>query len=166
LNVVPFGGAAEAFMRRRTKLFLTLGAAVLVAGGALAWYVWSASALDRRLVGRWDGQVRINVSFSIGPGQAVPPMSVSETVQSVVKAEFRPDGTYTWSQESQGGTISNRFSVPNESAPGRWEVVARQGNKLRLRIHCGLVDFDFNGLDSFLMTSELGFTGPFQRSAQ
>jgi hypothetical protein len=89
---------------------------------------WASPALEKRLLGSWEGsgQVSGDLSFDIPPGQKVPSGRAAQRVTTccAVRAEFGADGTYTWEERHQGDGIAMWFSLPKEGDPhaGRWSA--------------------------------------------
>jgi outer membrane lipoprotein-sorting protein len=130
-----------------------------------------SSALEKRLLGSWEGSGKVSGELSIAPAKDVPGGTSSVTTTCTVQAEFKPDGTYTWKEQHQGGVISMNFWVPKEDAsPARWEVVVAQGNKLTVRVHSREVVFDFQGDNAFTMnlpeSAKASGTITFRRSSK
>jgi hypothetical protein len=143
-------------MRRRAKLLLFLLALVGTGVGVTVWLVWfrpsTASALEKRLPGTWEGSGKVSGEMSIDPAPGVPGGTATVDTTCTVQAEFKADGTYTWKERHQGDVISMNFWVPKEDdPPARWEVLGAQGNQLKVRIHSGEVVFDFQDENAFTM---------------
>ena len=160
-------------MRQRARLLLPIATLLLIGVGVVVWLVWRppwvASALEKHLLGSWEGCGQVSGEMSLTPAQGVPGGTASVTTTCTVQAEFKPDGTYTWKEQHQGDGISMSFWVPKEDAsPARWEVVGAQGNELTVRIHSGEVVFRFQDKDAFTMTlpesAEASGTITFRRS--
>jgi hypothetical protein len=162
-------------MQQRMKPLLLIATVLLVGVGVAVWLVWRppwmSSALEKRLLGSWEGSGTVSGELSIAPGNGVPGGTSSVTTTCTVQAEFKPDGTYTWKEQHQGEGISMNFWVPKEDAsPARWEVLGAQGNKLTVRIHSGEVVFDFQGDSAFTMnlpgSAKASGTIAFRRSSK
>jgi REP element-mobilizing transposase RayT len=142
-------------MQQRMKPLLLIATLLLLGVGMAVWLIWWppwTSALEKRLLGSWEGSGKVLGELSIAPGKGVPGGTFSVSTTCTVQAEFKPDGTYTWKEQHQGDGISMNFWVPKEDAsPARWEVVGAQGNKLTVRLHSGEVVFDFQGANAFAM---------------
>jgi hypothetical protein len=152
-------------MQRRPKLLVLFATLALIAVAVTAWLVWFppwATALEKRLLGTWEGTGTISGESTLevkpDPAKGIPGGKWSGKVTSActVRAEFKPDGTYTWNEQQQGQGASKgmnfNFWVPKKDGdPARWAVVRAQGSKLTIRIHLGEVVFDFQGEDAFTM---------------
>ena len=147
-------------MRRRARLLVLVVGLLAIGVGAAVWLIWfspwAAAALEKRLVGRWEGSGKVSgeMSIDIPEGQGVPGGKTAGRINTTctVQAEFKPDGTYTWQERHQGEGIHMTFSVPREGAPPtRWEVVRARGNRLTVRILHGEVALVFDGPSSFTM---------------
>jgi hypothetical protein len=144
-------------MRRRTKrLLFLITPLALGAVGIAVWLAWfppgRASALSKRLVGRWEGSGKVSGELSMTSTGGLLGGAETVTTTCTVQAEFRPDGTYTWNEQHQGDGISMNFWLPKEGAPpARWEVVGARGNQLTVRMHTGDAVLDFQGENAFTM---------------
>ena len=149
-------------MKRRTKLLMGILALLVVGCGVAAWLAWFppwAAPLERKLLGAWEGTGEVSGEWSIDvkpdPEHGVEGGKASGRATSActARAEFKPDGTYTWQEHQQGGGISFDFSLPKDGGPAaRWEVVRARGSELTIRIHAGEAVFDFQGENAFKMT--------------
>ncbi len=152
-------------MQRTAKLLLFSATLLVIAAGTGVWLVWFppwAVPLEKNLLGAWQGTGRVSgessIEFKPDPAHGIAGGRSSDTTTSVctVQAEFKPDGTYTWCEQSRGDGSSKGMnidvSIPsNGGEPARWEVVRAQGNKLTVRILFGEVIFDFQGKNAFTM---------------
>ncbi len=154
---------------RRTKLLLLVATLLAIGAGAAVWLVWFppwATPLEKRLLGTWDGSGKISGAWSFDvtpdPAHGIPGGKASGWADSTttILADFKADGTYTWSVHEKGEGFSIDFSMPKEGAPPpRWEVVRAQGNKLTVRMSGKEVVFNFQGDDAFTLDT----SGPTSR---
>jgi len=160
-------------MQRKTKRFLAIAVLLSLGVGTVVWLFqwppWGSPALEKRLLGRWQGSGTVSGDLTIAPASEIAGGTASITTTCTVQAEFNPDGTYTWKEQHQGDSVSMNFWVPKEDAsPARWEVVGAQGNELTVRIHSGEAVFHFQDKDAFTMTlpesAEASGTITFRRS--
>jgi hypothetical protein len=146
-------------MRRRSRSLVLVVGLLPIGVGVAVWLIWFppwASALGKRLVGSWEGRGKVSgeVRIHVREGQGVPAGRTTFSISTTctVRAEFKPDGTYTWVEKHFGDGMSGEFSLPDKGAePPRWEVVRADGNKLTVRVHYGEVVFQFDGGTSFTM---------------
>jgi hypothetical protein len=133
-----------------------VGGLLAVGVGAAVWLIWFppwATALEKRLVGSWEGSGKVSGEMTLDMTDVQGSKITSRASSTcTVQAEFKPDGTYTWKEHHQGECIHMDFSLPGGgAAPPRREVIRARGSKLTVRIHYGEVVFDFDGANSFSM---------------
>ncbi len=162
-------------MHRRTVVGVFAVAVLALGGGVAFWLAYSPrqqtrleqtqapggqnqQALQARLLGSWEGTGTFSGpgSFEItpAPGQGVSggKSEWTATITADVHAQFNPDGTYRWSEHSQGPGFRITIVLPqDDKQPSLWEVVRTQGNELTVRLHNGEVLLVFEEENAFTM---------------
>jgi predicted Ser/Thr protein kinase len=147
--------------RSRSRMRLAAAALLVLVLGIAAWLLWCqpwATPLEQRLVGKWKGSGTISTAWSFDikpdPKQGIPGGKASgrTTCACTVWAEFKPDGTYSWTEEHKSEGLNVRFNIPADgAAPPRWESLGAHGTMLNVRMHNGEVVLVFQGKGTFSM---------------
>lgn len=133
---------------------------LLLAGLAVAgWYGYTrylSPSPEQLLVGRWEGtgQHTSHGSFTVKPGPGVPGGKESLTLRFTnnVRAEFRPDRTYSWDEKADAGGMTLTITMPKPGEPPpTWEITRVGHPTSTLRFHGGEFDISFQGRDAFTL---------------
>jgi hypothetical protein len=147
-------------MQLRTKRALLWGGAILfsgviIAGAALLCMRLLGPSPQEWVVGLWEGEGEVQSQFSMkGPGGEIPPTWLPP-LRSSIRAEFRQDGTMTWSQHDSGSGFQFSFTMPDPNQPEKeccWEVVRTEGRAMAVRLPQGEFRFEFRNANEFTLT--------------
>ena len=109
-------------MQPRIKRALLWGGAILLGSLVIAGAVFLcgrvlAPSPREWVVGIWEGEGEVQSQFSMkGPGKDIPATWLPP-LQSSIRAEFRRDGTMTWSQHDSGNGFQFSFTMPDPKQP-------------------------------------------------